>query len=123
MTQHIAHVRQDKKGDWQFHRLPDHLRNTAERAAAFARPFASEDWIRPAGLWHDLGKYRPDFQRYIRNASGCDPEAHIEGMSGRVDHSTAGAIHACRRLGPGPGINLGTPRHRRRQTGHLNMVT
>src|SRR5690606_7706054 len=32
--------------------------------------------------------------------SGYDPEAHIEQGRGRVDHSTAGAIHAVNALGP-----------------------
>ncbi|MFA4837032.1 MAG: CRISPR-associated helicase Cas3', partial [Dehalococcoidia bacterium] len=44
------------------------------------------------GLWHDLGKFSPEFQRYIRAASGID--AHLEGKPGRVDHSTAGALYA-----------------------------
>jgi CRISPR-associated endonuclease/helicase Cas3 len=46
------------------------------------------------GLWHDLGKYHPEFQRYIAKASGYDPSAHLEGSAGRVDHSTLGAVHA-----------------------------
>lgn len=68
-------------------------------AACFARDFG-EDWSRLAGLWHDLGKYRPDFQAYIRDRSGFDREnAHIEGQSGRVEHSAAGALHAIATLG------------------------
>ncbi len=71
----------------------------ADRAAVMASDFGANDWAYLAGLWHDLGKYSPRFQAYIRQASGYDPDAHIEG-GGRVDHSTAGAIHACERLGP-----------------------
>lgn len=68
-------------------------------AACFARPFGA-DWARLAGLWHDLGKYRPGFQRYIRDSSGYEREnAHIEGMRGRVEHSAAGAVHAIDTLG------------------------
>ncbi len=44
-------------------------------------------WAALAGRWHDLGKYRPAFQRYIRNAVGLDAQdAHIEGKSNRPFH-------------------------------------
>ena len=56
------------------------------------------EWGRLAGLWHDLGKYQPDFQKYIRSASGFD--AHIETAPGKVKHAIAGAIHAAEALGP-----------------------
>lgn len=48
------------------HLLADHLRAVAKLAASFAKIFGYEDWGHLAGLWHDLGKYRPRFQRYIR---------------------------------------------------------
>jgi CRISPR-associated endonuclease/helicase Cas3 len=31
-------------------------------AAEFARPFGGGELARAAGLFHDLGKYHPDFQ-------------------------------------------------------------
>ncbi len=63
-------------------------------------PFGGQEWAHLAGLWHDLGKYRPGFQRYLRAATGADAEnAHIEGGVGRVSHSTAGALLACERFG------------------------
>jgi CRISPR-associated endonuclease/helicase Cas3 len=68
------------------------------RAGEFAKQFNSEDWANLAGLWHDLGKYSNEFQHYIKSVSGYDAEAHLEGAPGRVDHSTAGAIHAIRQL-------------------------
>lgn len=94
----LAHVRQDEDGHWQVHGLEEHLRAVAELAGRFAAPFGGE-WAYLAGLWHDLGKYQPAFQRYIGHASGFQPDAHIEG-AGRVNHSTAGAIHAEARFGP-----------------------
>lgn len=84
----LAHVAEDGR----LHTLEDHLRGTAERAATFASPFGSSGWGRLAGLWHDIGKFSTNFQKYIRLASGID--AHIEGKPGRVDHSTAGALLA-----------------------------
>lgn len=68
-------------------------------AACFGRSIG-EEWAYLAGLWHDLGKYRPAFQDYIRNQSGFEREnAHIEGMGRRVEHSAAGALHAIATLG------------------------
>jgi CRISPR-associated endonuclease/helicase Cas3 len=95
----LAHVRQDSAGAWHEHYLDEHLQGVANMAAAFAVAFNSGDWASVAGLWHDLGKYSDEFQHYIKTVSGYDAEAHIEGKAGRVDHSTAGAIHAMRQLG------------------------
>ena len=43
--------------------LEEHLKNVAELAADFARPFGGEKWAHLAGLWHDLGKYSSAFQK------------------------------------------------------------
>jgi CRISPR-associated endonuclease/helicase Cas3 len=58
-------------------------------------------WAHAAGLWHDLGKYRPGFQKYVRQADG--ENAHIEGravlVAGRdKSHSAAGALWAMQQL-------------------------
>ena len=54
--------------------------------------FGAGDWGYLAGIWHDLGKYSQEFQRYLTLTG--DADAHIEAKPGRVDHSTAGAQHA-----------------------------
>ncbi len=95
----LAHVLQDKSGVWHEHFLDEHLRGVAVMAADFASAFESTDWANIAGLWHDLGKYSEEFQRYIKTVSGYDAQAHIECTPGRVDHSTAGALHAVRQFG------------------------
>jgi CRISPR-associated endonuclease/helicase Cas3 len=92
-------VRQDDDGSFVIHDLQEHLRAVAELAGKFASTFGHSDWGRLAGLWHDLGKYSSAFQSYIARGSGFDPEAHIEGGTGRVNHSSAGAIHAVEKLG------------------------
>ena len=92
----LAHIRQDDAGQWLPHLLDEHLRGVATLAESFAAAFDAGDWAKLAGLWHDLGKYRPAFQRYIRGASGYD--AHIETAPGRVDHSTTGALYAIKRI-------------------------
>ncbi len=102
---YIAHAAQNADGSWRApHDLADHLIGVATLAAGHAQKFGAEDWARLAGTWHDLGKYRPVFQDYIRQKSGFEKQnAHIEGGAGRVDHSTAGAVHAVDELGEGAG--------------------
>lgn len=79
------------------HLLNDHLRSVGHLAARLAPPALSE-LAHLAGLWHDLGKRRAGFQRYIRSGDGT--MAHIEGrVAQRVadrdkTHSTAGALWA-----------------------------
>jgi CRISPR-associated endonuclease/helicase Cas3 len=70
----------------RIHPLDKHLRETAEMACRFAAEFGCGQWGQIAGLWHDLGKYSDEFQRYIR------------GEGGRTDHSTTGALHAVARF-------------------------
>lgn len=99
-NQPIAHAAKDGDGNWREpHDLAEHLAGVASLAAGFAKTFG-EDWARLAGLWHDLGKYRPRFQKYIRQASGFEADAHIKGEAGKAPHSTAGAVLACDRFGP-----------------------
>lgn len=65
---------------WQL--LETHLRNVAELAAYFAAPYEAKDWAYCAGLWHNVGKYRQEFQQRLRGS----------GVS--VEHSGAGAALA-----------------------------
>lgn len=98
--EYIAHVKQDASGNWEApHNLLEHLQQVAHRAAEYASIFGNSDWARAAGLWHDLGKYKPIFQKYIRDVSGYMRDANNEGGSGRVDHSIVGAIYAKKKLG------------------------
>lgn len=72
--------------------LIDHLRGVAQKSSHFAAKFAASDWAKLAGLWHDLGKYRLGFQRYIRECA----DAHCETSVTPRDktHSAAGALWA-----------------------------
>lgn len=96
---YLAHVRRNDDGSFVIHDLEDHLRSVGDLAGEFAAIFGQSDWGRLAGLWHDLGKYSSAFQSYIARGSGFDPEAHIESGTGRVNHSSAGGIHAVEKLG------------------------
>lgn len=78
------------------HWLDEHLRDVGCLAATFM-PGPAQPLAHLAGLWHDLGKRRPGFQRYIRLASGAD--AHIEKVADRQKtHSAAGALWAAKEL-------------------------
>jgi hypothetical protein len=111
-----AHVRQDQPGAWIDHPLGEHLVSVGSLAAGFAafRP-SDAAWARLAGLWHDLGKYRPGFQTYLRQAN--DPDAHIEGKVGGREktHSAAGALWV--RTAPSRGLR--TTRSGREPSGQI----
>jgi CRISPR-associated endonuclease/helicase Cas3 len=99
VDQPIAHAAKDANGIWRDpHDLAEHLRAVASLASRGAEGFKGSEWAYLAGLWHDLGKYRPRFQHYIRKASGFDADAHIKGEAGKAPHSTAGALLACDRF-------------------------
>lgn len=80
------------------HGLVDHLEAVGRLAGEFAAPFDAVVLACLAGAWHDIGKFRPGFQKYVRSPRGG--EAHIEArVPGRdKTHSTAGALHAIERF-------------------------
>lgn len=95
----IAHASRDQNGNWRPpHDLAEHLREVGTLAEEFASRFGA-DWAGITGRWHDLGKFRPRFQSYIRLASGFEADAHIKGEAGKAPHSTAGAMLAIDRFG------------------------
>lgn len=77
----------EDRSDWQL--LDLHLANTAALAADRAAPMRLQAAAHQAGLFHDFGKYDPDFDRVL-----C-------GDNIRVDHSTAGAALLCARVPAG----------------------
>lgn len=88
----LAHTASTPDGSRREHELGEHLSLVSKIADSFAKAFGAADWARLAGLWHDLGKYRPGFQEYIRACA----EAHIEGRvnNSNKTHSAAGALWA-----------------------------
>lgn len=91
----IAHVKKNTDDSWgEPHLLNEHLVSTAKLAGIFAADFNNSDWAELVGYLHDLGKYHPDWQKYLRRATGYfDENAHIEGYGGRPNHSTAGTVY------------------------------
>lgn len=73
-----------------------HLERVARLAKEFAGAFGEEEWGHVAGLWHDVGKYSTEFQRYL--GANQDGDIHYGELSGKVDHSTAGAQFAVSRF-------------------------
>ena len=65
------------RSDWQS--LPTHLTEVAKLAEAFGQKIGLGRAAHLAALFHDLGKYDPEFDR------------RLMGEDVRVDHSTAGA--------------------------------
>ncbi|HEY0557471.1 MAG TPA: CRISPR-associated endonuclease Cas3'' [Thermoanaerobaculia bacterium] len=68
------------ESEWET--LEAHLQAVAVRAADFAAAYGAEDWGRLAGLWHDLGKARPEFQ------------ARLRGSGESIEHAGLGAAWA-----------------------------
>jgi CRISPR-associated endonuclease/helicase Cas3 len=60
------------------HLLSAHLQSVSCMAAAFSAAFepavVTQRWSYLAGLWHDLGKYRPGFQRYLVQSDNPDAQ-------------------------------------------------
>ena len=69
--------------NWQL--LSTHLGNVAELAKRFAAPLGLGAEAQLAGLLHDLGKYRAEFQQYLHKERKAGSDTH---------HAIYGAAHA-----------------------------
>jgi CRISPR-associated endonuclease/helicase Cas3 len=91
----IAHAKPGATpGEAIFQPLDEHLWGVLKLAGEFAAQFEASAWAEWAGLWHDLGKFREGFEKYIRQSA--DPDAHVEAKVTPRDktHSAAGALWA-----------------------------
>ncbi len=78
-----AHTKDGKTEDeWQC--LSDHLKNVSEIASSFGITKEQKEILKITGLLHDLGKYQPEFQRYLKDG----------GRRGSVPHAAWGARYA-----------------------------
>jgi CRISPR-associated endonuclease/helicase Cas3 len=83
------------------HSLEDHLRGTARLAREFCEPFGAGELGYRAGLWHDLGKFHPDWQVYLDRS-----ERGLVKHKG-PDHKLAGALLALAHMEPAALVVLG----------------
>lgn len=84
-----------KNAAGQRHDLVEHLTTVAEMARGFADRFGAGDLAYWAGIWHDLGKFHPEFQQYLLDCERPTPT----GRKG-PDHKRAGTLLAMRSVAP-----------------------
>ncbi|MEO1307519.1 MAG: CRISPR-associated endonuclease Cas3'', partial [Pseudomonadota bacterium] len=77
---HTSNVVSDKET------LDEHSRAVARHARALAGKFGAGDLASAAGMLHDLGKAKQEFQAYLRGERGSYP------------HSADGALYAVRAI-------------------------
>ena len=87
------------KGSDTWHYLKEHLSHVAENASIYAAKFDAGEMGYHAGLWHDLGKYNPEFQKYLELC-------HVASKTGKdapyskVPHAIQGARLAWEKFMP-----------------------
>jgi len=79
---YLAHT-ENLEGKVDF--LKDHLLRVATKAEKFAKVFGGDSEAKVAGLLHDLGKFRDEFQSYLRNERESSVDTH---------HAVYGAAHS-----------------------------
>lgn len=94
-TRFFAHTPVED-GDW--HDLLSHLKETADLARDNGAKFGAGELARLAGLWHDIGKFNPEFQRYLRDCEKAKREG-ISAPAKGVPHAVYGAMLAWEALG------------------------
>ena len=104
MEPHLAHIREEEKGCFVEQSIEEHCLNVARLARELIYEDEDscglKDLAYNAGLLHDFGKYRPDFQRYILSASGANQSGKVPP---KAPHAIVSAIEA-RRLFDDPMI-------------------
>lgn len=86
-VEYWAHSKENRpESEWQT--IETHARGVAELAKEFASKFDAGSWGYAAGMLHDLGKYKMEFQEKIK------------GKKLHVDHATTGALWAMNNIKP-----------------------
>jgi CRISPR-associated endonuclease/helicase Cas3 len=82
------------KGSEQWHKLKHHLHDVRDGTQRYTEKFGAGALGHYAGPWHDLGKYNPEFQKYLTDCSTGDEQARS------VPHAVHGAILAAKLIPP-----------------------
>ncbi|MBD1998460.1 CRISPR-associated helicase Cas3' [Leptolyngbya sp. FACHB-541] len=82
-----------------WHGLKQHLQKVATRAKQFAEKLDAGELGYYAGLWHDLGKYNFNFQKYLEQCKAASQSEDAEPRD-RVPHAIYGAKLAAERFEP-----------------------
>ncbi|BAU65299.1 ATP-dependent RNA helicase SrmB [Stanieria sp. NIES-3757] len=82
-----------------FHLLKKHLSKVANKAKELAAKFNASELAYYAGLWHDLGKYNPEFQKYLEQCDQASKSNSSEPKN-RVPHAIYGAKLAAEKFQP-----------------------
>lgn len=92
-----AHTPSKDSETW--HPLKAHLSKVAKKAKELANKFKAGKLAYYAGLWHDLGKYNPEFQKYLEQ---CHQASVAEGNKPhqKVPHAIYGAKLAAEKFPP-----------------------
>ncbi|MBK6593887.1 MAG: CRISPR-associated endonuclease Cas3'' [Burkholderiales bacterium] len=104
----LAHWR---ASDQTAQSLDVHLANVGHWSGGFASKIQLGSAGELMGLLHDLGKYSPEFQAYIKSAEGLinpDEDDYVDAQErrGKIDHSSAGAQYVWHKLFEGSGIGI-----------------
>jgi CRISPR-associated endonuclease/helicase Cas3 len=88
----VAHT-PSKSDPETWHYLDEHLTKVAKLCQTFASKINAEYLGYYAGLWHDLGKYNPEFQQYLID---CDRAARTKQKppGRKIPHAIHGAMLA-----------------------------
>jgi CRISPR-associated endonuclease/helicase Cas3 len=78
----------------RWHDLKEHLKDVANITSQLATKLSASELGYYAGLWHDLGKYNPAFQKYLEHCHQGSDQARS------IPHAIYGAILASERLSP-----------------------
>lgn len=101
MTINYAHSLPNEPDRSKWETMEEHEELVSEYCFEFLQKLDPSigAWGQLLGRWHDLGKYSNEFQDYLKKTG--DADAASEGSGKRVDHSTAGAQHADKKLPKG----------------------